>query len=314
MNRLSDLAVVNLAFLVIPLVPLSGSVSAAPAAVADVKPEDLARLIDRADKVVVSDTPREKAKVLYESADRKDLDALKAALKVTIPDRPLHCMCDGTPAIDLYAKGERIGRLTNHHALLVRCDLWKSDARLADPEPLLRWFEARKVPGPRAEYDEARRLEKAAAADERKWLAAMPPALKSLWPAARRSLFPDLAPFRRALAAAVSDEGERVRALFAWFGSGAGPWSGFPAYESVAENLLLDYKTADLLGAIKGRELPPDEAEGVARLFAGFDFNRGRPDDNRLIPPDLKARLLKHSLASGNEDRHHRAKAYFAKD
>lgn len=314
MKRLIFLAVARLPFLVIPLVLLPGSVSAAPPVVADVKPEDLARLIDRADKVVVSDTPWEKAKVLYESADRKDLDALKAALKVTAPDRPLHCMCDGTPAIDLYAKGERIGRLTNHHAVLVRCDLWKSDARLADPEPLLRWFDARKVRGPRAEYDEARRLEKAAAEDERKWLAAMPPSLKSHWPAARGSLFPDLAPFRQALTAAVSDEGERVRALFAWFGSGAGPWSGFPVYESVAENLLLDYKTADLLAAIKGRELTPAETEGVARLFAGFGFNRGRPGDNRLIPADLKAQLLKHSLSSGNEDRHGRAKAHFSKD
>src|SRR5215208_5600432 len=115
MNRPGNLAVAALALLVTPLVPLCGSASAAPPAVADVKPDDLARLIDRADKVVVSDTPREKAKVLYESADRKDLDALKAALKVTAPDRPLHCMCDGTPAIDLFAKGERIGRLTNHH-------------------------------------------------------------------------------------------------------------------------------------------------------------------------------------------------------
>jgi hypothetical protein len=314
MSRLSNLAVASLAFLVIPWVPLSGSVSAAPPGAADVKPEDLARLIDRADKVVVSDTPREKAKVLYESADRKDLDSLKAALKVAIPERPVHCMCDGTPAIDLYAKGERIGRLTNHHALLVRCDLWKSDARLADPEPLLRWFDARKVPGPRKEYDEARRLEKEAAADERKWLAAMPPALKPLWPAARRSLFPDLDPFRQALAAAVSDEAERVRALFAWYGSGAGPWSGYPAYETVPANLLLDYKTADLLAAIKGRELTTAETEGVARLFAGFDFNRVRPDDNRLIPADLKARLLKHSLATGNEDRHDRAKGHFSKE
>jgi hypothetical protein len=141
----------------------------------------------------------------------------------------------------------------------------------------------------------------------------MPPSLKSHWPTARRSLFPDLDPLRKALAAAVSDEGERVRSLFAWFGSGAGPWSGFPAYESVAENLLLDYKTADLLAAIKGRELTPAETEGVARLFAGFDFNRDRPDDNGLIPADLKAQLLKHSLASGNKDRHGRAKAYFSK-
>jgi hypothetical protein len=281
-----------------------------------VKPDDLARLIDRADKVVVSDTPRDKAKVLYESADRKDLDALKAALKVTAPDRPLHCMCDGTPAIDLFAKGERIGRLTNHHALLVRSDLWTSDARLADPEPLLRWFDDRKVPGPRAEFDEARRLEKAADAAERTWLAAMPPSLKPHWEKAARSFLDKeaLAPLRGALAKAVSDEGERVRALFAWYGSGAGPWSGYPAYESIAGGLLLDSKTADLLAAIKGWELTPAETEGVARLFAGFDFNRSRPDDNRLIPADLKARLLKHSLASGNKDRHDRAKAYFSKD
>jgi hypothetical protein len=195
---------------------------------------------------------------------------------------------------------------------LVRCDLWDSDAPLADPEPLLRWFDARKIPGPRKEYDEARRLDKEADAAKRKWLAAMPPALKPHWEAAVRSRADDrTTSLRRALAEAALDERHRVRALFAWFGSGEGPWSGYPAYESIAEQLLLDYSTADLLAAIDGRDLTVAETEGVARLFAGFDFNQARPNDNRLLPPDLKARLLTYSLATGDDDRHKRARAYF---
>jgi hypothetical protein len=295
------------------LVAMSLAPAAPPPDADDVRPADLAQLIDKADKVVVLESPRQGAKVLFESAARSDLDALKSALKVQRPERPLHCMCDGTPALALYAKGEKIGQITNHHAKLIRCNLWKSDATLADAEALLKWFDERKVAGPRKEYELGLKLQKEAGEAEKKWLAAMPPALQPHWAAVKQSgpFVPDLAPLRKALEAQVSNKGERVLALFAWYGSGRGPWSGFPAYEAVAEKMLLDYPTPDLLAAVAGKELSPAQTEGVARLFGGWTFSQLRPDDLKQLPPKLKAQLLKHAQASDDEDKRARANRAF---
>src|SRR5688500_9322169 len=72
----------------------------------EVRPEDLAELIDRADRVVVRVEPYEPLPALYESSDRRDLDALKAALRVERPQEPRVCACVGTPAVFLYVGGE----------------------------------------------------------------------------------------------------------------------------------------------------------------------------------------------------------------
>jgi hypothetical protein len=90
-----------------------------------------------------------------------------------------------------------------------------------------------------------------------------------------------------------------------------GRWSGFPAYEVVAEKLLLDYSTRELLSAIEGKDLTTAQLEGVARLFGGFKFVSYRTAELRLLPPELKARLLEHSLKSDNEDKRGRAQRAF---
>jgi hypothetical protein len=118
-------------------------------------PEDLAELIDRAEKLVVLQEPFDGAEVLFESSERSDLDALKSSLRVERPqpNHYVHCKCDGTPAILFYANGQVIGQLTNHHAKFVRCSLWKSDAYLLDAEAFLKWFDERNILGPRREYE-----------------------------------------------------------------------------------------------------------------------------------------------------------------
>jgi hypothetical protein len=243
----------------------------------EVRPADLANLIDKADKLVVLESPREGAKVLFESAERADLDALKAALKVERPERRFHCMCDGTPALALYAKGEKIGQITNHHAKLIRCTLWESDAPLVDAEALLKWFDDRKIPQPRKEYALGLKLQKEADQAGKKWVAAMPPALQPHWATAKQFDLPFL---QKALESQVSDKNERILALFAWYGSGAGPWSGFPSYEVVAEEMLLYFPTADLLAAISGQELTSAQTERcrpVVRRLAVFKAPFERP-------------------------------------
>jgi hypothetical protein len=217
-------------------------------------------------------------------------------------------MCDGTPALVLYANGDEVGQITNHHAVLVRCNLWPSDAPLVDAEAFLKWFDERNIPGPREEYVAGLERDKKWQSDERKWIDAMPEALKPLWPTAKRSFNPDLAPLREALAKQIPERDARILALFSWFGCGEGPWSGFPSYESVAEKLLLGFPSAELLAAVEGKELTATQTEGVARLFAGNDFPS---DDLRLLSADLRARLLRHSLATGDADKRGRARRAF---
>jgi hypothetical protein len=279
-----------------------------------VQADELSKLIDRADSLVVLEAPRDGAAVLFESAERRDLDALKQSLQVEQPDQYMHCMCDGTPAIFLYAKAQKIGQITNHHGNLIRCNLWNSDARLVSNEALFKWFDDRNIPAPRKEYEDALERKKKYEEYARRWVEAMPASLRPLWPAADRSFDPDVAPLRRALAEQYPARNDRVVALFSWYGSGAGPWSGFPAYESIAEKMLLDYSTAELIAAIETVELTQAQTEGVARLFGGWEFSQLRPNERQLLPAELKARLLKHSLASADEDKRGRAKRAFESD
>lgn len=175
--------------------------------------------------------------------------------------------------------------------------------------------------GQRAERDYARKAqqrknaikeEQRNEADRQRWLDAMPPSLKPLWPTESLDGPSDTAPLHRALVKAVPDEPDRIRALLSWYGSGSGPWSGFPSYEVAAENLLLKYPTPAIVAAIEGRELTAAQTEGAARLFGGRGFFwRARPDDLRLLPQDLKQRLLAHSLKSSNEDNRRRAQRAF---
>ena len=75
--------------------------------------------------------------------------------------------------------------------------------------------------------------------------------------------------------------------------------------------MLRDRPTADLLAAVEGKRLTEEQTEGVARPFGGRTFSQPRPNERRLLPAELKARLLQHSPASPDEDKRGRAQRAF---
>ena len=166
---------------------------------------------------------------------------------------------------------------------------------------------------PRREFEETKARERQWEAVYARWRKTIPPCLRPLWTPERYMEIPDetnTEPLRKALSEAIPDPRERALVLFAWHGSGMGPWSGYPAYENAAEYLLLGLPVPALIAAAADSSLSERQLEGAARLFAGWGFYKrhGRP----LLPEALGKKLLEHSLQSPDADRIERAKRAFA--
>jgi hypothetical protein len=269
--------------------------------------------ISEADRLVVySIDPGGSAWPGYETSNPRDLAELRAAIRLDPGSVGFRDLCEGQPVLQLYRKGKESGRLSFHHGTALRFDRWESDVTITDAEPLLVWFDAREISGPREEVERVRADEKSSREAKERWLAAMPAPFLPFWEAMRER-DEDLEPalLRQALAKDLPATADQIGTLFGWFGSGQGLWSGFPSYEMVAEELLLTYTTPELLAVAEKDGLTQAQLEGAARLFAGFPFGRDREADLALLSPGLRARLLAQGLAGADADRDGRARSAY---
>ncbi len=175
---------------------------------------------------------------------------------------------------------------------------------------LLQWLADQDVTAPLAEYEEDLQRAEESKRQVARWQEAMPDCLEPHWQMMNKWNV-DTRALRKALKAAYPDPATRVLELFKWYGAGAGPWSGYPSYEGVPETLLLEYPTRRLVRVLESHSLTPEQIEGAARYFAGYDFNKKRPRDRKKLPPELRQVLLEHSLKSTDEDKIERARKTF---
>ncbi len=260
-----------------------------------------------------------KEKTLLDVRDAKEVAAFIQLIRIDANESGFHCMCCGNPTLEFYRAETLILSLGFHHARSLRWPggQWKGDGLLENTsaEFLVKWLAARGVRGPQEEVEESIRLQKKSEMSQKKWLSAMPASLKPFWSAMNDiSGTNKTKEMQLAFSKQFRDEKEQVLALLEWFGSGEGPWSGFPSYETVAEELLLLHKTGHIVDAIRNEKLTDRQVEGAARLFAVSDLFQRRPDDIRLLPDRLKRQLLEHSLKCNDEDKKGRARRAFEVD
>ena len=285
-------------------------------------PAELLAAVDRADKIVVYNynvgADDRNRKSLYSSSERKDIQEFKQALIIEPPKEWFRCACLPMLEIELYRQGKQTGLVSLFEALTLGFSGWSGDVRIADQEKLLRWFDARGVTRPRKAVEAQNANERADAIAEQRWLDGMPPSLRPLWPGILKNPLwwhmPADAPkaSARVLDPALANEypnvNQRIRALFSWFGSGAGPWSGYYEWEDVASRMLLEYSAAELAAALQEEPLTGAQAEGAARFFVGYTPGasvRDR-DDRTLIaqlPASLKQQLLEHVASTGDREK-----------
>jgi hypothetical protein len=299
-----------------------------------VNPPELYATIDRADKVVVrsefvdEEDSRYPTGILYTSVNPKDISELRESLTILSPKQWFRCACLPLISIELSRKGKELGVISIYEEMTIGFSPWEGDVLIRDGGKLLNWFEARGISEQLGALAEEWAKEKAVRAGAEHWFGALPASLRASWstlmddqnwwlfssdviPAFADSLKPSLA-------REFPGVKERIRALFSWFGSGAGPWSGYPAYEDVASHLLLEYQASDLLAAIQGVPLTESQMEGAARFFSGYCYAHQPcpPEDSTLIPlipNELKRSFLAHALKSSDQDKVERSRRAFGR-
>jgi len=257
----------------------------------------------------------EERRLLAETSEPAALASLRATLQIVDPgEHCIHCMCCGDPSLEFVAAdGSRLALISIHHGKSIRWQEWRSDARLVDGVALAVWLAERGIDSSIKEFAREVEADRKWEVDRARWRAAMPPALVPFWPAAENSMgMQDVTPLKSAIESSLPDERGRIRMLLEWFGSGAGPWSGFPAYEIAAERLLLEYSTANIVASIESAPTTFALREGAARLFAGSDFLAQRPTKLDRIPGHLKRLLWVHSKYTRDDDKRARAQVAFA--
>lgn len=140
----------------------------------------------------------------------------------------------------------------------------------------------------------------------KRWLPTMPVSIRHAWdtsPQFRMGMNPygkALSDLEKSLQEEIPDLDERIRRLLTMYGSGVGPWSGYPAYEDISADLLKDIPTEQVIAVAERSDASGAVLEGAARYFVGWSFRHYHPQDFALLPEKLKGVLLEHTLHSGD--------------
>lgn len=293
----------------------------------------LDRALERAERVRIHDAgvagrdlvmPKTTTPLL-EVAGSSELLGLRDALK--IEERAAgHCMCHGSLGLEFIDRSGAVVALVGlHHGRSIRWDEWKDDALLIDGMRLLTWLAERGVKGPLQDFEEARRSAEVAEAAWERWQKAMPECLRAVnlegldHPDAHLEKYEGHAATFNAvvpvLARAYPDENARILALFRWYGSGEGTWTGYPSYEGVPEQLLMKFRTRALIRALESVAVPsPELLTGAARFFGGHCFRKHREDPRSLLSGEVRRRFREHLLPTADANMTKSVKSVFGSD
>ena len=276
--------------------------------------------------------------ILLDSKDEKVRRELSKALKI---DEDATSFCQqislGGPTIELLHNNKRIAIITYHHDQVIRWEKqWRCDASLTYGRRLIDWFAENGVEGPKLVFEEGLKDKRRTSADLQKWMMSMPECLRPYWglvvvPGMSDILIysplpdklthnsnavmiknnPRLAKISSILDTEFTDSQVKILALLQWYASGVGAWTGFPSYEELPAELLLQIPSQQIIEALQQKNVSEPEFDGAARYFASHLFRVSKPHDLDLLDPSLKDKLLKQCLKSDDMDKRNRAESAF---
>ena len=256
--------------------------------------------------------------IVIDESDPLALDALRAALTVKSLPGAL-CMCVGDAALEFLDDHDRALAVVGlHHGVTLRWSGWDGDAVLADGLAVLRWLDERGAHRPMQQREEDEQRREAARQTEAAWTAAIPHALSDLAPRmleVSQTGMPsaDLVDEVRArLWTAVPQATTRTLELLAWYGSGSGRCSGYPAHEELPGHLLKTVPISEIIASLLDPRADRRHDAGAVRHLAGWKSRDKQKQDIDAIPTPLKARLLEQAMTSGDRDKQTRAQRWLS--
>lgn len=260
-----------------------------------------------------------KGKALLDTRKSEDISSFKSILKINEDKSTFgYCMCLGEPTLEFYKGKKLIATVSIHHGRSIRWDKWKLDALLVGNENLLNWLSKRNVKKPKEEYEENLRQAAEAERQYQKWESAIPECLRAKWK--KINWGSPIEPTETTVSELFQiakknyrNQDEIILSLLGWYGSGAGPWSGFPSYETAPERLLLRIETKDILKVVTSQKLTFSQMEGASRYLADWEFHQRKPKDAVLVSAELKKRILNHVKQQKDQDKIDRVQNYLFK-
>ena len=237
------------------------------------------------------------ASPVFETSDAAEIRAFAATL-ATKPSTTAFCVCAGTLLVEL--ENCAIERLELHHGDSIRWDGSNGNLELVAPSDSMDWLSRRGMSIVRESFDASHAAEVQALDVGARWMAALPASLRPFFHEMRQSS--ELrSEWSAALATEIPDAVRRAEVLLELYASGAGPWSGYPSWERVPEQLLAETSIATLLDAI-GIAPNAMRARGTLRLLSSRTFRERKRDLRKKLSPAVRDLLRAHALALEEHD------------
>lgn len=228
--------------------------------------------------------------ILLDLSDITEISQFVGLINITESSLEMSCNCCGNPTFELYHGEELRAALSFHHTERLRWfqGKWPGDGLLSAQSSLsiIEWLANHNVKSPKIEREWINKQKIEREKEEKAWLDAMPSSIKPYWKFDNYQLvMNDSEKIYQALEKEYPQKSQRILALLKWYGSGSGTWNAFPAYESVANEILKGMEDSDIIKAasnavLSENQLSESQKEGAARFLAPLS-------DRMKLPKEL---------------------------
>jgi hypothetical protein len=217
-----------------------------------------------------------------------------------------HCMCLGTYDVELYSNKQLQAIINYHHEVSIRYNGWSSDAGIANTQGLITFLAQLGFTKPQEDYLETQRRQEEDQQADREWLAAAPKCFSTYW-----SEFDMFGRHPQALVdaldAEIPDKAMQILALLQLFGQSKNPWSGYPSYEGIPQEILNNYHAKYILEVYAGSDKNDKLKSGLGRYICSFEFRKVRKKHLQYITEEMIDDLDKYYTSLNDEKGMHEA-------
>jgi hypothetical protein len=267
--------------------------------------ENMRKLFAAADKAVVIQHIHE----VHTAVKKKSLGAIEnpehkqrlyELLAVETPQMAFHQMTFGYFSIDLKAGEDVIATIELIHDGTIRCNRWKSDAKLINSSGLLRFLDEQGCPEPME--DERKRQQKRDAKTQsmNDWKEAAPKCFSRHFNTINNYSNDFVPALKQELDTEIPDQEQQIQQLLIIYGITLDHWSPNNAYEEAPNRILRDLEMQDVINAYLASDRSERITSGFGRYMCSMESKKKRKSYLKFVPLEVITLLQQQFTALGD--------------